>query len=295
MRCVALCSHPRRPTLFHRKAVDVQGAGQVREASEPVAELGDLTMRRALLAMLALAGCAAADVPEVYHGRAGKTVLTVPSRIASSVLYDDESDWTAPEKPKAQRTDRDSIRRIEFYVDLDHPDSIITDQAARDHLLERSGTVNAPAVVGHVVGITVDLPVEKQPSAAAIRSQFSRGNLYPAPAFQALKPAPPEFGLETRRADWSKPVKDRERHGFGIFNVDVDYLSVTENTWLYCNDTRQVAAPFAPMASCQFVIVVPELGGRVSGSIDRGDVPHWRDLRAATLMTLHSFVVPPRR
>ncbi len=221
-------------------------------------------------------------------------MLAVPSRIASSVLYDGESDWTAPDKPKAQRSEDDPIRLIEFYVDLDHPDSIITDQAARNRLLERSGTVNVPAVVGHVVGITVDLPAERQPSAAAIRSHFSTGNLYPAPAFQALKPASPEFGLETRRADWSKPVKDRERHGVGIFNVDVDYLSVTENTWLYCNDTRQVAAPFAPMAGCQFVIVVPELGGRVSGRIDRGDVPRWRDLRAAALMTLQSFVVSPR-
>ena len=252
-------------------------------------------MRCALWAMLALAGCAAAEVPEVYRGRVSKVVLAVPSRIASSVLYDGESDWTTPEKSKAQRTDRDPIRSIEFYVDLDHPDRIITDQAARDRLLERSGTVNGPAVVGHVVGITVDLPTEGQPSAAAIRSQFSKGNLYAAPAFQALKPAHPEFGLETRRADWSRPVKDRQRHGGGIFNVDVDYLSVAENTWLYCNDARQVVAPFAPMASCQFVIVVPELGARVSGSIDRGDVPHWRDLREAALATLHSFVVSPRR
>ncbi|MCI1141608.1 hypothetical protein MOP88_03410 [Sphingomonas sp. WKB10] len=243
--------------------------------------------------MLALAGCAAADIPEIYHGHAGKSVLAVPSRIASSVLYDGESDWTAPEKPKAQRTDRDPIRLIEFYVDLDHPDSIITDQAARDRLLARSGTVNVPAVVGHVVGITVDLPAEAQPSVAAIRSQFSKGHLFPAPAFQALKPAPPEFGLETRRADWSKPVKDRERHGGGIFNVDVDYLSVADDIWLYCNDTRQVVAPFAPMASCQFVIVVPEMGGRISGRIDRGDVPRWRDLRAAALATLRSFVVSP--
>lgn len=248
-----------------------------------------------LIAMLALAGCAATDVPETYHGRVGRTVLAVPSRIASSVLYDGESDWTAPAKPRAQRTEHDPIRLIEFYVDLDHPDSIITDQAARSRLLERSGTVNVPAVVGHVVGITVDLPVERQLSAAAIRSQFSTGSSYPAPAFQALKPAPSEFGLETRHADWSKPVKDRERHGAGIFNVDVDYLSESENTWLYCNDARQVVAPFAPMASCKFVLVVPELGARVSGSIDRGDVPRWRNLRAAAMTTLHSFVVSPRR
>lgn len=86
-------------------------------------------------------------------------------------------------------------------------------------------------------------------------------------------------------------MRDRERHGGSIFNVDVDYLSVSDNIRLYCNDARQVVAPFAPMASCQFVIVVPELGGRVSGRIDRGDVPRWRDLRAAALMTLHSFVV----
>jgi hypothetical protein len=243
-----------------------------------------------LFATLALAGCAAADVPEVYHGRAGKTVLAVPSRIASSVLYDGESDWTAPEKPKAQRTDRDLIRVIEFYVDLDHPDSIITDQAARDWLMERIGTVNVPAVVGHVVGLTVDFSTDGQPSAADVRSQFSR-SIFPAPVSQGLKPAPPEFGLETRHTDWSKAAKDRERHSGDIFNVDVDYLSVADNIWLYCNDTRQVVAPFAPMASCQFVIVVPELGGRISGRIDRGDVPRWRDLRAAALMTLHSFVV----
>lgn len=250
-----------------------------------------MNARRALLAALALASCAAADAPEVYHGRAGKTVLAVPSRIASSVLYDGESDWTAPEKPKAQRTDRDPIRVIEFYVDLDNPDSIITDQAARDRLLARSGTLHLPAVVGHVVGITADFLSEGQPSAAAIRSRFSTGKLYPAPAFRALKPAPPEYGLETRRADWSKPVKDRKPHGNGIFDVDVDYLSTTENTWLYCNDAQQVVAPFAPMPTCKFVIVVPELGAQVSGSIDRGDVPRWRDLRAAALATLHSFVV----
>lgn len=251
-------------------------------------------MRRVLLAMLALAGCAAADVPEVYHGRAGKTVLAVPSRTASSVLYDGESDWTTPEKPKAQRTDRDPIRGIEFYVDLDHPDSIITDQAARDRLLEKSGTVNVPAVVGHVIGITVDFPAGDQRSAAAIQSQFSKGKLYPAPAFQALKPAPPEYGFETRRADWSKPVKDRKLHGGGIFDVDVDYLNTAESTWFYCNDARQVVAPFAPMPTCKFVIVVPELGAQVSGSLDRGDVPHWRELRASALTTLQSFVVSPR-
>lgn len=247
------------------------------------------------MAMLALTGCAAADVPEVYHGRAGKTVLAVPSGIASAVLYDGESDWTAPEKPRAQRTDRDPIRRIEFYVDLDHPNRVITDRAARDRLLLRIGTVNAPAVVGHVVGITVDFPAEGQPSAAAVRSEFSKSNQYPALAFKALKPAPSEFGLETRRADWSKPVKDRERHGGGIFNVDVDYLSATENTWLYCNDAQQVVPPFAPMAGCEFVIVVPELGGRVSGRIDRGDVPRWRDLRAIALTTLRSFMVSSPR
>ncbi|GHH26810.1 hypothetical protein GCM10008023_41860 [Sphingomonas glacialis] len=117
----------------------------------------------------------------------------MPSRIASSVLYDGESDWAAPEKPKVQRTDRDPIRVIEFYVDLDHPDSIMTDQAARDRLLERPGTVNLPAVMGHVVGVTVDFPAGERRSAAAIRSQFSKGTLYPAPAFQALKPAPPEY------------------------------------------------------------------------------------------------------
>ena len=247
-----------------------------------------------LLAALAAVGCAAAEVPEVYHGRAGRAVLAVPSTIASSVLYDNESDWTAPEKPKAERTDRDPIRGIEFFVDLDHPDRVITDQAARDRLLERSGTLHLPSVVGHVVGITVDLPAEGQPSAAMIRSGESVGKLYPAPAFQALKPAPAEYGLETRRADWSKLVKDRERHGIGIFNVDVDYLSRSENTYLYCNDARQVVAPFEPMPTCQFVIVVPELAGRVSGSIDRGDVPRWRDLRAAALATLHFFEVRAR-
>ncbi|WP_267380380.1 MULTISPECIES: hypothetical protein [unclassified Sphingomonas] len=243
---------------------------------------------------LAAVSCAAAEVPEVYHGRAGSIVLAVPSRIASSVLYDDESDWTPPDTPKAARTDRDPIRVIEFFVDLDHPDRIITEEAARDRRLQSSGALHLPAVVGHVVGVTVDLPAEGQPSAAAIRAGTSLGQLYPAPAFQALQPAPPEYGLETRRADWSKPVKDRVLHGNGIFDVDVDYLSTAENTYITCNDGRQGVAPFAPMPTCQFIIVVPPLHGRLSGSVDRGDMPRWRDLHAAALHTLHSFEAPGR-
>lgn len=250
--------------------------------------------RRTLLAGLALVSCTAADVPEFYRGRAGRVTLAVPSRIAGSVLYDGESDWTAPEKPKAQRTDGDLIKRIEFHVDLDHPESVMTDQAARARLEESSGTLHLPAIVGHVVGITADLSPEGQPSAATVRSHFGTGSMYPAPAFRALKPIPAEYGLETRRADWAKLVKGREPHGAGIFDVDIDYLSTTENTYIYCNDARQVVAPFAPMPTCQFVIVVPELGGRLTGSIDRGDVPRWRDLRAAALATLRSFVVAPR-
>ena len=246
-----------------------------------------------LIAALAASGCAAAEVPEVYHGRAGNFVLAVPSKIASSVLYDGESDWTAPEKPKVQRTDHDAIRIIEFYVDLDHPDQIITDQAARDRLLERSGSVHPGAMVGHVVGITVDFPADGQPSAVDVRSQFSR-SIFPAAVSRALKPAPSEYQLETRRADWSKPIKGRKRYGTGIFDVDVDYLSTTENTWLYCNDARQVVEPFAPMPTCKFVVVAPGLGARVSGSIDRSDVPRWRDLRTAVLRTLRSFEVPGR-
>ena len=247
-----------------------------------------------LLAALALVGCTAVDVPEVYHGRAGRTVLAVPSRVATSVLYEGESDWTTPGKPKAERTDHDPIRVIEFFVDLDRTDSITTDEAARDRLLQRSGTLHLPAIVGHVVGVTVDLPAERQPSAATIRSHFDTGSTFPAPAFQMLKPVPPEYGLQTRRADWSKTVKDRRLHGTGIFDVDVDYLSTTEDTYLYCNDARQLGAPFAPMPTCKFMFVVPGLGGLVSGSIDRGDVSRWRNLRAAALARLHSFVVTSR-
>jgi len=239
--------------------------------------------------------CAAAEVPktpEVYHGRAGKTVLAVPSKVASSVLYDGESDWVAPEKPKTQRTVRDPIRVIEFFVDLDDPGRVITDQAARNRLLERKGSTDQVAVEGHVVGITVRLADEGLLRAAEIRAQFGAGSLYPAPAFRALKPAPSEYGLETRRADWSQRIEDRKRHGNSIFDVDVDYLSTSSETWLFCNDARQIAAPFAPMPTCKFKIVVPSLGAVLSGSIDRADVPLWRDLRAAALLTLNSFVVP---
>ena len=243
-----------------------------------------------LSAALAAAGRAAAEVPEVNYGRAGKAVLAVPTKIASSVLYDGESDWTAPEKSAVRRTDRDPIRTIEFYVDLDHPDQIIADQAARNRLLERSGSVHAGAMVGRVIGITVDFPIDGQPSAADVRSKFSR-SIFPAAVSRALKPALSEYQMETRRADWSKSIKGRERYGSGIFDVDVDYLSTTENTWLYCNDARQVVEPFAPMPTCNFVIVVPEFGARVSGSIDRSDVPRWRDLRASALRTLRSFEI----
>ena len=217
--------------------------------------------------------------------------MAVPSAIASSVLYDGESDWTPPAKPKSERTDQDAIRVIEFFVDLDHPSHVITDQAAR----ERLGALHLPALFGHVLGLTVDFSPGEQSSAAAIRTRFSVGTASPSPAFRALEPASPEYGLETRRADWSKPVDDRRPHGIGMFDVDVDYLSTTENTYLFCNDGRQSVAPFAPMPFCQFVIVAPQLGAKISGSIDRGDVPRWRDLRAAALATLQSFVVAPRQ
>lgn len=253
----------------------------------------DCNARRVLLAPLLFVGCSVSKVPEIYHGHVGRTVLAVPSRVASSVLYNGESDWTASERPKAERTNRDPIQSIEFYVDLDHPNMTVTDQAARDRLSERSGELHLPSIVGHVIGITVDFPEAVQSTAAAWRSQLSSGKPYPG-AFQALEPALPEYGLETRRADWSKPVEGRERHGNSIFDVDVDYLGRTENIYLYCNDARQVVAPFAPMPTCQFRIIVPEMGGRISGSLDRGDVPRWRDLRSAALATLHSFVAVPR-
>lgn len=248
-------------------------------------------MRRMLLASVALVGCSAADIPEVYHGRAGRTVLALPSAIAASVLYDEESDWAPSDKPKSERTDRDAIRRIEFFVDLDHPDSVISDQAARERIMERSGTLHLPALVGHIIGITVDFPPKKPPSAEEIRSQFKRYHV--APAFRTLEPATPEYGFETRRTNWSRPMKNRVRYGSGIFDIDVDYLNAAENTYIFCNDARQAVAPFAPMPTCQFKIVVPELAGIISGSIDRGDVHRWRELRTAALATLHSFVVRP--
>lgn len=244
--------------------------------------------RRILFVAVTLLGCTAAEVPEIYHGRAGQTVLAVPSRIASSVLYDGESDWVPPERPRAKRTDRDPIQAINFWVDLEQPNKITPDAVARDWLLNRGGAMNLPALNGQIIGISVGFPKSKLPYAATVRSRVSEGVGWP------LKPAPFEHGLETRRADWSQPVEGRTRHGNGIFEVDVDYLSNADNVYIYCNDARQVVAPFAPMATCQFTIVVPELGATMSGSFDRGDVSRWRDLRAAALATLQSFVVSPR-
>lgn len=245
-------------------------------------------MWQPLFASLAFVGCALADIPETYHGRVGRTILAVPSAIAGSVLYDGETDWAAPEKPKSNRTDQDVIKSIQFFVDLDQPGHIITDQAARERLVERGAVLHLPAVFGHVLGITVNFGTETQKSAVAIRAQFNSYSF--APAFRALQRAPSEYGLETRRADWSKPVKGREHHGIGMFDVDVDYLSEAENIYIYCNDARQHVAPFAPMPTCQFKIVVPEFEGVISGVIDRGDVSNWRNLRASALATLHSFV-----
>jgi hypothetical protein len=249
----------------------------------------NIDMWQPLFASLALVNCTAADVPEIYHGRVEQTVLAVPSAIATSVLYDGESDWTPPDKPRSERTDRDAIRMIEFYVDLDQPGHVLTDQAARERLAAHSGTLHLPAIFGHVLGISIDFSPGRQSSAKAIRSQFGRPDF--GPAFRALNPTSPEYGLATRRADWSKPVKGRELHGNSIFDVDVDYLSETENTYIYCNDSRQSVAPFASMPTCQFMIIIPKLGGVIRGTIDRGDVPRWRELRAAALATFYSFVV----
>ena len=234
----------------------------------------------ALLAGL-LESCGQADVPEVYHGHVGSVALAIPSRIASSVLYDGESDWKAPDRPKSERTERDAVNEVEFFVDLDHPTQLQEYNYANRVRFVDHPSVRRPAVSGHLLGVTALLGQEWKERPELIRAG------YQGVRFRGMRPSPPIYGLEARHQDYSAAVSGVQRHG--LSEVDADYLSSPDGVYIQCNDARASVAPFDPMPTCHIWVIDQMIGARLMTDFDRGDLPRWRELKAAMLNTLYSF------
>ncbi len=230
-----------------------------------------------------VAGCGQADVPEIYRGHVGPVQLAVPSRIAPSVLYDDESDWTPPDHPRSERTASDSIKEIEYFVDLDHPTELQEENYTNRVRFTQGAAMHHPAVFGHLLGVTALLGPDWKESPEHIRAMYNRHN----PAFHAMRPSPATYGLEARQQDYSVPVPGRERHG--LDKIDADYLSSSDGVYIQCDDAHMSVQPFEPMPTCHIWVIEKTMGARLMTDFDRIDLPRWRDLRSAMLHTLYSF------
>ena len=213
--------------------------------------------------------------PNRYRGQIEGVSISVPSEYATvPVLYDGESDWTPPFKPKSERTFADPILRIAYLTRLSRPSvPQVVDYDARVGLGQR-----------HPDWIMV----------SAEHDSFSKsGNsLYqPSPHgiffYKKLLASPSHvaelYGLQA----WSANRNSKDYQSA----FDTEYVNRTLETDIMCSFQHTAASPSEAYSSCVMRFSDRPTHTRVEFTIDRQNLERWQALRKSALDILHSFVV----
>ena len=223
-------------------------------------------MAQLFIVLFCASSCCDAQEPRFYPGQVDGIQFRIPAtELSVPALYEGESDWTPPLKPKADRTLADRL------------------QSAEIETFDQSGLLMEPDPPGTVVNDGLPITIEVR----FWSPQDGRRHYKLSPGFllNGAKKSADQWGMDQLRSDRTSRKYNKA--------FDREYHSRDGLVRIICGNERLVVPPFSKMRdSCTMFVTDAQDHADVVAAMDARYLPGWQELERRMLAIVAKWRVP---